>query len=131
MAFVPIVRYMLLCEEWEEGSDKDRRVTIVGRLRDVHVLEECAFPRHREMCVLLVLTECRSTGKGRIVCIFEETGETVFETRPKTIEVGSDPLDVVSVAFQIRDCWFPDPGLYGFQFWYDDTMVEERFLRLR
>jgi hypothetical protein len=79
-----------------------------------------AYPHfYREFCVFLALTEGRGQGDGHIVCVFEETGERVFETRKRPIPFGPDPLEVVGVPFRIRDCSFPRPGRYSVQFWDD------------
>ena len=83
------------------------------------------------MCVFLTLTEGRGEGEGKLVCIFEENGEQVFETRGRPISFGSDPLEVVGVPFRVRNCLFPRPGLYSMQFWYEGLLVEERPIRLR
>jgi hypothetical protein len=127
----PIVRYMLPCQDWQldEASGK---VTIVGLLTNIRAVEEPAYPLlYQELCVFLALTGGRGQGEGKIVCAVEETGQVVFETRPRPMTFGPDPLAVVGVAFRIRDCPFPSPGLYSIQFWYDGTLVEERPLLLR
>src|SRR5205823_262652 len=72
-----------------------------------------------------------AAGARQIVCVFEDTGQKVFETSTRPIQLPPDPLDVVGVPFRIRDCSFPWPGLYSVQFWYDGVLVEERPLRLR
>lgn len=71
------------------------------------------------------------SGVGNIVCVLEETGEQAFHTPGRLIVFGSDPLEVTGVAFRIRNCPFPRPGLYQVQFWYNDEKLEERPLRLR
>jgi hypothetical protein len=132
MAISPIVRYMLLCDDWRLDGQNNRRVTIIGLIWNIHSVEEPAYPLfYREFCVFLALTEGRGQGEGHIVCVFEETGQKVFETRKRPIQFRRDPLEVVGVPFRIRDCSFPQPGLYSVQFWYDGVMVEERPLRMR
>ena len=132
MAITPIVRYMLLCDDWRLDGPTNRRVTIVGLIWNIHSVDEPAYPLfYREFCVFLALTEGRGQGEGYIVCLFEETGEKVFETRKRPIQFPSDPLEVLGVPFRIRDCSFPQSGRYSVQFWYDGVMVEERPLRMR
>lgn len=132
MAIKPVVRYMLLCDDWQLDPQNNRRVTIIGLISNIHSLEEPPYPLfYREMCIFLALTEGRGQGEGRIVCVVEETGQKVFETHGRPISFGPDPLDVVGVSFRIRDCSFPQAGLYAVQFWYEGELVEERPLRMR
>ena len=132
MAIKPVVRYMLLCDDWKADPANARRVTIIGLVTNLRTAGLNAFPHtRRELCIFLTLTDGYRSGDGRIVCIDEETGRRVFETPPQPIAFGTDPLDVVGFAFRIRDCRFPRAGLYSVQFWYEQELVEERPLRLR
>lgn len=132
MAIKPVVRYMLLCEDWQIDPDHGRRVTIIGLISNIVAPDDQSFPLlHEEMCVFLALTEGYGQGEARIACVFEETGARVFETRPRPIQFGPDPLEVVGVPFRIRDCVFPRPGIYSIQFWYEGDLVEERSVRVR
>jgi hypothetical protein len=132
MAITPIVRYMLLCDDWRLNGPNNRRVTIVGLIWNIYSVEEPPYPLvYREFCVFLALTEGRGQGEGHIVCVFENTGEKVFETGKRPIQFRADPLEVIGVPFRIRNCSFPQPGRYSVQFWYDGVMVEERPLRMR
>jgi len=132
MAIKPVVRYMLLCDDWRLDRLNNRRVTIIGLISNIHSLDNPPYPLfYGELCVFLALTEGRGQGKGKIVCVFEESGENVFETRARPISFGPDPLEIVGVPFRIRDCTFPQAGLYAMQFWYDGELVEERSLRMR
>jgi len=132
MAIKPIVRYMLLCNDWELDPSNDRRITIIGLISNIYSLEDPAYPLlYREICVFLTLTEGRGQGEAKIVCVMEETGEMVFETRSRPIPFGPDPLEILGVPFRIRDCSFPRAGMYSIQFWFDGELVEERPLRMR
>ena len=132
MAIKPIVRYMLLCDDWRLDPQNNRRVTIIGLISNIHAIEDTPYPLfYREMCVFLALTEGRGQGEGKIVCVVEESGQKVFETRTRSIAFAPDPLEVVGVPFRIRDCSFPQAGLYSVQFWYNGELVEERPMRMR
>src|SRR3972149_2521740 len=97
----PIVRYMLLCDDWRLNPYNNRRVTIVGLISNINALDRSSYPLiYPEMCVFLALTECRGQGEGQIVCIFEETGEKIFETTKRPITFGSDPLEVAGGFFR-------------------------------
>lgn len=132
MAINPVVRYMILCDDWQNDPENHRRVTIVGLISNIHATDDPAFPLYyREICVFLALTDGYGHGEGKIVCVHEESGENVFETLSRPIPFGPDPLEVVGVPYRIRNCIFPRAGMYSFQFWYNGTLVEERPVRLR
>jgi hypothetical protein len=132
MPLQPVVRYMILCDDWGIAQDNPRRVNIFGLLSNIRSVDQPPYPLlYRELCVFLALTEGRGSGNCQIRCGFEETGETVFETPSRPITFGDDPLEVVGVPFRIRGCRFPRAGLYLVQFWYNGAKVDERPLRLR
>ena len=117
MAVKPVVRYMILCEDWETDPQNPRRINIYGLLANIRSLGQPPYPLlYPELCVFLALTDGRGTGKGQIVCAFEETGQKIFGTPKRQIDFGADPLEVVGVTFRIRDCRFPFPGMYSIQF---------------
>jgi hypothetical protein len=123
---------MLLCDSWELDPANDRRITVYGLMSNIHALDDPPYPLFlEEMCVLLVLTEGHGQGEGKIVCVFEETESPVFHTPDRTITFGTDPLEIRGVSFRIRDCSFPQAGLYSIQFWFDGELVEKRPLRMR
>jgi hypothetical protein len=123
---------MILCDDWGIDPNNPRRVNIFGLLSNIHPLDDPPYPLwYRELCVFLALTEGRGTGSGQIVCTLEETGQRIFQTPKRQVAFGDDPLEVVGVPFRIRDCRFPQAGLYLVQFWHEDKMLEERPLRLR
>lgn len=132
MAIVPIVRYMILCEDWLVDVDNPRRLSILGLLSNISSVDEGSYPLIQpELCVFLALTEIRGVASMRIVCIFEETGQAVFGTPKRMATFRNDPLEVEVVGFRIRNCVFPRAGVYAVQFWYNHHMVEERPLLLR
>ena len=132
MAVNPVVRYMILCEDWSTAPDRPRRVSIHGLLSNIYSVEQPPYPlNYKELCVFLALTEGRGTGIVQIVGVFEETGQTIFETPQHQVDLGTDPLEVVGLPFRIRDCCFPHPGMYSVHFWYNGEKMEERPLRLR
>jgi hypothetical protein len=117
MAIKPVVRYMILCEDWMVDAATGRRVSIIGLISNLCPSEEPAYPLfYNELCVFLALTEEYGQREGKIVCTYEESGQKVFEICPRLIAFGSDPLEIVGVPFRIRSCSFPQAGLYSVQF---------------
>ncbi len=132
MAIHPLVRYMILCEDWETDLEDPRRVSIHGLVSHIRSLDQPPYPLlYRELCVFLVLTEGRGIGSAQIICVLEETNKKIFETPRRKIEFGSDPLEVVGLPFRIRDCRFPQVGMYSMQFWYNGFKLMECPLLLR
>ena len=132
MTILPLVRYMLLCEDWSVDPANPLRISIAGLISNIKSVGDPAYLLlYRELCVFLALTEGRGQGEGHTVCVFEDAGQKIFETAKRPIQFGSDPLEVVGVPFRIRDCVFPFPGVYAIQFWYDGKKLDERPLRLR
>jgi hypothetical protein len=132
VAIRPVVRYMILCQDWGIDPSNVPRVNIYGLLSNIHSVAIPPYPLlYPEICVFLVLTEGRGVGNSQVICVFEETGERIFATPQRQIRFEPDPLEVVGVPFRIRDCPFPRPGVYSIQFWYDGEEVEERPILLR
>src|SRR5207302_9747394 len=72
MAIKPVVRYMLLCDDWHLDPDNNRRVTVVGLISNIHALDDPPYPLlYPELCVFLALTEGRGEGEGKIICVYE------------------------------------------------------------
>src|SRR3954453_11199497 len=100
MPVIPVVRYMILCEDWETTADNPRLVNILGLLTNIHSIDEPAYPlNYEQLCVFLALTESRGSGDAQIVCVFDETAQRVFATPRRPIAFGDDPLEVVGVPF--------------------------------
>ena len=128
----PTVRYLVVCEDVQTDPEKPRRISLIGLLSTIRSVEQPAFPLlYRELCVYLQLTECRGSAEGRIEIQHADSERVVFRTRARTIPFGNDPLEVVAVNFRIRNCLFPEPGLYRVQFWYNEQMIVQQPLLLR
>lgn len=128
----PTVRYLILCEDVQIDPENSRRVTLIGLISAIRSLEQPPFPfLYREICVFLQITECRGPADGRIEIQHADSGQVVFRTRTRTIPFGNDPLEVSATTFRIRNCQFQEPGLYWFQFWYNDEMIAQQALLLR
>lgn len=124
---IPVVRYMLLCEDWCVNPSKPRRVNI-NRL--ISTIRAPAFPAvWPEFCVFFVLTDGSGTGEGTIVCQ-DDQGENKFAIGPRPISF-ENPLELVAVPFRIRNSRFPQPGVYSIQFYYNAVLVGEQPLQVR
>ncbi len=129
---LPVVRYLILCENVEIDNDHPRRISLVGLINTIHSMEEPAFPLlHQEFCVFLQFSGCRGPAEGRVEIQHADSGQIAFRTRTRTIPFDNDPLLVMGVNFRIRNCLFTESGLYWVQFWYNDEMIAQQALLLR
>jgi hypothetical protein len=132
MAIRPVVRYMLVCDNWRTDDDNAKRVTIVGLLTKIAPRPGDMFPIVvRSMCVVLFLTNGHGRAHRKVMCVNDETGKIVHDSGNRTIAFGPDRLDVIGVPFRMQNLVFPEPGLYTVEFWYEGELVEDRLLRVR
>ncbi|MCE9533062.1 MAG: hypothetical protein K8T89_18340 [Planctomycetes bacterium] len=128
----PVIRYLIVCEVVQTDPENPRRVTLVGLISAIRSLEQPPFPLlYREICVFLQMTSCRGPADARVEIQHADSGQVVFRTKTRTIHLGNDPLEVVGIAFRIRNCLFHVGGLYLVQFWYNDQMISQEPILLR
>jgi hypothetical protein len=132
MSVPPIVRYMLICDDVVVASVSPPRLNVEGLLTSIQVRDLPPFPaRVRRLTVLLTMTEGRGRGIGQIICMHEESDQQMFASSRREIPFGKDPLAITSVVFRLEDCPFREPGMYLFQFWYNNFKLTEQSLRVR
>ena len=133
---MPVVRYMLLCEEVRVDPARPNCIDVACLMGKIVSLEDPPFPllRAEPICVYLELTECYGSGVGQIRVAFsdEEHEETLFGSEEHQLDfAGHSPLELLGVVFRLVDCEFPQAGRYSVQFWYNGAKVEERPKLLR
>ena len=85
-----------------------------------------------KLVVLLILTDGRGGGSGRIVCYQEETGDPVFGSGDHPISfAGKDPSLPYGVTFELLNCRFPSPGAYDVQFRFDGEVLARQTVIVR
>jgi hypothetical protein len=68
MSIVPVVRYMILCEDWGIAPNNPLLVDIRGLLTIIHSIDEPPYPlNYQQLCVYLALTEARGHGTAQVV----------------------------------------------------------------
>jgi hypothetical protein len=133
LSLAPNVRYMIVCDEVVKDSQRPGKLTIVGLTSLV------TWPSGgtngvtlERLVILLILTNGRGSGMGKIVCRNEENGDVKFDSPPQPISFeGKDPLAHYGVTFRFHNCHFPAPGVYAVQFLFDDTVVQEQLITVR
>lgn len=123
---------MIVCNDWRPDPASPHLIDVSGLLYNLYPMPAGEYPMwYPELCVFLALTDCRGQGEAWIVCENEDTGQPVFASHRHPVTFGPDPLEVVGVPFRVRQCPFPQPGLYSIQFWYNGARIEQRLLNLR
>lgn len=132
MALDPIIRYIILAEDWERDFQNPRRINVFGLISNLTSTDNPAFPvRMRELCCIVAATECRGAARVRLKCIAEETGTLVFQTPLREVVFAMDPLHVTLMPFRIKNFAFPRPGMYAVQVEFNGKTLGDCPLRLR
>ena len=125
---LPRVQAMVVCDALKE-SDEEQDVYHLNGVRCT--MEVPSFPALRpRLCVFLQM----SGHAGHAACCIRiervETGEPIFQSAPKEIAFRSPDL-VEPLFFRVRNCVFPEPGVYYVQVLYGEKVIGERPLHLR
>lgn len=132
-AVPPIVRYMIVCDEVILDPERPGKIMTVGLTTLLRWPEGSTSPLCLEkLVVLLILTDGRGAGTGRIVCVNEETNQPIFRSadRPISFE-GKDPSLSHGVTFKLLECRFPVPGAYSIQFHFNGTVLARQTVLVR
>ena len=131
----PLVRYMLICDDVRRDAIVPTCTHIDCLMSTIISREDPPYPLLRAtICVYLVLTDCQGRGSGQILVIFADAEDErpIFGSASHPVDFsGRSPLELLGIVFRIQNCPFPQEGRYVVQFWYDDSLLEERPLELR
>ena len=128
----PVIRDMILCEEIVRDPDHPRRISLLGLLSNINSLDDVPYPLlFPEICVFVQMTQCTGVNDIGVRIEFPDTGNPVFQTKTYPHSFGNDPLAIHGLSFRIKNCSFPEPGLYSFEFCYNDSAKATRYLLLR
>jgi hypothetical protein len=117
------VHVLVLCDEVDLRPGEEG----VFDLRGVRThVQARSFPyTHPHLVVYLQLTGHEGTVTGRIVATNEATDETIAFLETGLLQFHG-PLNLVQLAFPFRNCVFPTPGVYWFQVYLNEKLVNER-----
>jgi uncharacterized protein DUF6941 len=124
---LPRVHVMVLCNDIVPVPGEGNVYNLLGVRTEIQAQ---AFPYiHPRLCVYLQVTGHEGTVSGVVVAVNARTDEELFHgpLPPITLQ---GPLFVVSTHVRVRDCEFPEPGLYYFQVYFEQKLLGERPLRL-
>jgi hypothetical protein len=123
---------MVVCDDILTDPHRPGEPMLVGLICLITPGTEPAYPFWLDqMCVFMILTEGRGTGSCQLKLVFEETGQTVWETQAQQIAFGADPLALHGIIFRDRHVPFPAQGVYSVQFWYNDQLLAQQTVRAR
>ena len=128
----PTVRYLIVCEDILTDPAVPQQVSLLNLVSSIRSQIQPPYPlSHPELCVFVQLTECRGSASCRVEVVQADSNDAIFQTRTRAVAFPTDPLEVVGLSFRLRNCSFPEAGLYWIQFWYNDAMIAQQPLLLR
>ena len=126
MDVVPVVRYMVVCEDYAISGPRYSRVDAYGLIANIKRTDSAlSGVRREQICVLVAFAGGRGRSLLNVQCCLEETEEVIFQTLYREVEFGNDPLELSGVVFTVRDCRFPRPGRYLLRVTCQDLTLSE------
>jgi hypothetical protein len=124
---------MIVCDEVVVDSQRQGKLTIVGLTTVIKWPQGATTSSSLErLVVLLVLTDGRGSGTGRVECVNEMTGHVLFRSKDHTVSfAGKDPSRCHGFVFKIADCRFPGPGAYTIHFRFNEEVIARQTLIVR
>jgi hypothetical protein len=117
------VHVLVLCDEVEELSGEEQLFNLNGVRTQVGA---SAFPYiHPQLCVYLQVTGHEGVASGHLALVQEATDTEILQVPISAFQL-SGPLQLMSEWLQLRDCEFPEPGVYFFQVVLNGKLVMER-----
>jgi len=123
---------LIPCDDVAPDPSNYHRLTVVGLLTVIRARAAPPFPVVRPVfCVLLLLTGGQGAGDLELRITQDPTGNQIFRTRRRQLRFVGDPAAILPVKFEIRNCSFPDAGLYWVEvMWQGSTLARTKlFLR--
>jgi len=125
---LPRVQAMVVCDQIEE-SDEEIGVYQLSGVRSA--LDVPSFPAFRpRFCVFVQMSGHRGEAHCRVGIRHSASDDVIYQTKAKTISFG-DPTLVVPVVFRLRNCVFPQPGLYYVEILHELKLIGERRLQVQ
>ncbi len=125
---LPRVQAMLICDDVAKSS-KDRGVYHLTGVR--HSISVPSFPAIRpHLYVFLHMSGHRGATSCLVRVLRVATDEIVYESSARNINF-KDPTAVRNVIFDVRNCEFPELGVYYVEIVADNKVVGERRLEIR
>lgn len=128
----PIVRQLVVCEDVVADPSNSQRHSLVNLISSINSIATPKYPTTcPEFCVYVQLTECRGSGAVTLRVLQADSERVVFCSESRAIRFVGSPLEVMAVAYRIRNCPFPGPGLCWVQLWFEELLLSQQPILLR
>lgn len=128
---LPVVKSMVLCEDVLPGPDATGNVHLMNVFTAItprtHPQYPLLFP---QICVFLQITDHQGAHQGQIRVRNLSTDRLVFGSSMHQIELESR-LQLKLILFRIRNCPFPESGIYSVEFYWDGIWITDWRLQLK
>jgi hypothetical protein len=127
----PEARHLILCNQVLTDPDNFHRINILGLITSIGSTADPPFPvLCPTICALVILTEGRGAGQLVLRIFHERSGRIVFRSSPRRIRFVGRADAILGVVFRIRNCSFPEPGLYWVELVFAQSVVARQKLLL-
>lgn len=95
---LPVLRYLIACEDIQVDNVNPRRVTLVGVISAIRAKDEPPYPfLYKELCVFVQLTECQGAAEVEVRINQADSGIYVYSgpASPWRAALPNDPLGVL------------------------------------
>ncbi len=128
----PVVRHLVPCMDIRTEPRYPGSATLVGVITTLRSTSTPPFPTQMpELCVYAVVTECRAPGAVRIDIEEADTSQIVSRSPSLRAPFPNDPLRVHGLRFRLRNCSFPDAGLYWVKLLFENHVIAQQPILLR
>src|SRR5437867_1353639 len=122
---LPRVHAIVLCDRIEDVPDEEDVFNLLGVRTRIYA---DSFPyTHLRLYVYLQLTGHVGSADGSITVLHPRTDQELFNSPLPTIQFRG-PLVLLPLYARIRNCTFPEPGIYFVQVVFDGKLLGERLL---
>jgi hypothetical protein len=126
---IPVTKAIYVCDEVVEDPTS-RKVHFLGIFNAVRPASPAAYPfRLGQMCVVAQLIDGLDEIPIRSEIVRAETEEVVYSSAEQRLRFPQRHTTVFA-CFRIRNCPFPQPGVYFVELYCGDVLLDDRTLHL-
>jgi hypothetical protein len=128
----PEVRHFVLCDDVRTDPSNYQRINVLGLITSIRSTADPPFPVvHPLLCALVILTGGQGTGELVLRIFHAPTGRVVFRSPTRQVRFLGDPEAVLGTLFRIRNCSFPEAGLYWVEVVFGGSVIARQKLWLK
>jgi hypothetical protein len=127
MPSVPVAKPIVLCND-VFSDPASRNVHLIGVFDSIRPSEP--YPHlHPEFCVFLQLSDAVGTVTAVVNIVEAASEDILFQTAKFSLKF-AHRLGVMRALFRIRNCSFPEPGVYWIEVFCNDRFLVDCRLQL-